>query len=232
MFSDPTTKQGIIQDIDFLVDTDNNTYSLENKTRNINRALDWVTGLIIGSDGDWQWDDTNYTNLPIGTANITANQQDYSFANEHLYINALEIKTPTGEWNTLDPIDLYKQNNGDITDFEKVTGTPKYYDKVGNSIFLYPTPNYTSTSALKAHSQRKAQPFLPNDTTKEPGFAPHLHRYLSISASYDWAVAKEHGKQGWLLQEKTRYEQMIKDFYSKRSKDYKPRLIPARQNNK
>ena len=106
MFSDPTTKQGIIQDIDFLVDTDNNTYSLENKTRNINRALDWVTGLIIGSDGDWQWDDTNYTNLPIGTVKSQLISKTIHFANEHLYINALEIKTPTGEWNTLDPIGL------------------------------------------------------------------------------------------------------------------------------
>lgn len=61
-------------DVDFLVDTDSNTYSVVDKTRNFNIALDELTGIIIGCDGTWQWDDTNYTDLPIGTSTLTTSQ--------------------------------------------------------------------------------------------------------------------------------------------------------------
>lgn len=223
-------------DVDFLVDTDTNTYSATDKLRNFNIALDEVSGIIVGCDGEWQWDDTNYTDLPIGTANLVANQEDYSFADDHLVINAIEIKDTTGEWRRLKPIDLYpeynQQSKPSITDFMSTPGLPEYYDKVGDSIFLYPAPNYSQSASLKAFFQRKADPFVIGDTTKKPGFASHLHRILSISVAYDWAVAKQHSKLNWLLNEKNRYVAMLKAFYTVRTKDQAKRLRPNIENNK
>jgi len=230
---DYTTLQA---DVDFLVDTDTNTYSVADKTRNFNIALDEVSGIIIGCDGEWQWDDSNYTDLPIGVATLTAGQQDYSFADEHLFINAIEIKDINGNWTRLKPIDLYPEYNlqskSSITDYMSTNGVPEYYDKVGDSIFLYPAPNYTQAASLKAYFQRKAEPFTTADTTKKPGFANNLHRFLSISVAYDWAVAKQHAKQNWLLNEKNRYITMIKQMYSKRDKDVRPKMKANVENNK
>lgn len=230
---DYTTLQA---DVDFLVDTDSNTYTVADKTRNFNRALDEVSGIIIGCDGEWQWDDTNYTDLPIGTANLVANQQDYSFADDHLVVEAIEIKDTNGKWIRLKPIDLYpeynQQSKSSITDYLSTPGVPEYYDKVGDSIFLYPPTNFSQASSLKTFFQRKADPFTTGDTTKKPGFANHLHRFLSISVCYDWAVAKQHSKLNWLLTEKNRYIQMIKAFYSVRTKDKAKRLRPNIENNK
>jgi hypothetical protein len=226
----------LIADVDFLVDTDSVIYPIIDKTRNFNLALDEVTGVIIGCDGTWQWDDSNYTDLPIGMTGLVVNQQDYSFADEHLAIEALEIKDATGAWKRLKPINLYPEYNealrGSITSFMSTAGTPEYYDKVGDSIFLYPTPNYTQVNSLKAFFQRKAQPFVVSNTTKQAGFANHLHRYLSICVAYDWAVAKQHSKMNFLLNEKERYKKMIMDFYTKRIKDETKRLRPAYQNNR
>lgn len=230
---DYTTLQA---DVDFLVDTDSNTYTVADKTRNFNRALDEVSGIIISCDGEWQWDDTNYTDLPIGTASLVANQQDYSFADDHLVIEAIEIKDTNGKWTRLKPIDLYpeynQQSKSSITDYLSTAGIPEYYDKVGDSIFLYPPTNYSQAASLKTFFQRKADPFTTSDTTKKPGFANHLHRFLSISVCYDWAVAKQHSKLNWLLTEKNRYIQMIKAFYSVRTKDQAKRLRPNIENNK
>ena len=228
--------QDLQADVDFLVDTNSVIYTVADKTRNFNLALDELSGVIIGCDGTWQWDDSNYTDLPIGVTSIVNNQQDYSFADEHLTIEALEIKDASGNWTRLKPINLYPEFNealrGSITSFMSTPGMPEYYDKVGDSVFLYPIPNYTQAESLKAFFQRKADPFTTADTTKEPGFAKHLHRYLSISVAYDWAVAKSHPKMNFLLNEKERYKKMIMDFYTKRIKDEVRRLKPLYQNNK
>jgi hypothetical protein len=230
---DYTTLQA---DVDFLVDTDSNTYSVANKTRNFNIALDELTGIIIGCDGTWQWDDTNYTDLPIGTSTLTASQEDYSFAYEHLYVEAVEVKLTTNEWRRLKPIDLYpeynQQSKTSITDFMSTPGIPEYYDKIGTSIFLYPAPNYTQAASLKVFFQRKANPFETTDTTKKPGFANHLHRYLSICVAYDWAIGHNNAKVAYLLSEKNRFTQLIKNFYSQRVKDETRKLGVIQQNNK
>lgn len=227
---DYTTLQA---DVDFLVDTDSNTYTVADKTRNFNRALDEISGIIIGCDGSWQWDDTNYTDLPIGTADLISNQQDYSFASELLVLEAVEIKDTNGKWKRLKAVDLYPDyNQMSITDYMSADGLPEYYDKAGDSVFLYPAPNYSQTASIKVYFQRKAEPFTTSDTVKQPGFASHLHRFLSVSVAYDWAVAKQHSKMNWLLNEKNRYIQLIKDFYSKRVKDVRKRLNVLQQNNK
>lgn len=219
-------------DTDFLAGTSSATYRIADKTRNANLALDEITGVIIGCDGTWQFDDTNYTDLPIGSTNLIINQKDYSFNDEFLTIESVEIKDNSGNVIKIKPKDLYQEDVDSITDYSESTGTPKYYDKIGNSIFLYPSPNYNSTDGLKVYFQRKMDRFEITDTTKEPGFASHLHRFVSICMSYDWAVAKQHLKMNWLLTEKNRYIDLIKKHYSKRQKDEKFRLRVIQQNNK
>ena len=218
VYNDIITKQGLVQDVDFLVDTDSVTYIIEDKTRNFNLALSEITGLIIGCDGTWQWDDSNYTDLPIGTTSLQSSQVDYSFNDVFLSMEAVEVKDQHGNWKRLKPIDLYPDYNREsktsITDYLKTPGAPQYYDKIGSSVFIYPPANYTQTDSLKTFYQRKASEYTISDTSKQAGFAPHLHRVLSLSVAYDWAVSKQHAKLNWLMQEKERYKKMIKDFYS------------------
>ena len=80
VFSDSSTKQGLVEEIDFLLGTDATDYPTAQKTRNINRWFDRVISLILQADAKWEWDDTNYTDLPIATASLVANQQDYSIS--------------------------------------------------------------------------------------------------------------------------------------------------------
>jgi len=61
--------------------------------------------LIITADGTWQYDDTNYTDLPIGTGTLVEAQQSYSFASEYLEIEIVKVKDIDGNWRTLDLVD-------------------------------------------------------------------------------------------------------------------------------
>jgi len=241
------TYSDILSDIDFLVKSDSITYPIAQKTANVNRALDNVVSAILGADGRWQWDDTNYTDLPIGVTDLVANQQDYSFDTEYLVLTRLEVKDSNGKWQYLTPIDQndlnystfnYRDNvpgyvavtGQSLTDFLNTPGIPLYYDKLASSVFLYPKPNYTSTGALKAYFQRKADYFTVSDTTKEPGFAKHLHRYLSLSAAYDFALTNGLAKAGTLKQELLALEQKITEFYAYRPKDEKVIIRPHIEN--
>jgi hypothetical protein len=232
-FNDSSGGQGIVQDVYFNVHANSTTYLIADLTRNANAALDKVVSLILGADGRWQFDDKNSTDLPIGTTNLVANQQDYSFDTEYLVILDVICSDQNGNDIRLIPIDnadLGKEEA--LTQFMNVAGTPQYYDKVGDSILLYPKPSYSYTGGLKAYFQRKISYFSTSDTTKEPGFAKHLHKYISLFASYEYARTKglkvaEQLKRDMLFYEGNGSDPgEIRRFYSYREKDDRKVLRP------
>src|SRR3990167_10209293 len=172
-FSDATTYDGIVQDIDYLLfgsSTATSPYPIADKTRNINRHFDDVVSLILQSDGTWKWDDDNQTDHPIGTITLVNNQQDYELAGgTYLKVQRVEVKDINGKYNLLQPIDEKDVQNQALTEFQGTAGRPIYYDKLGEYLFLYPKPSTASVTAsagLKVYYQRLPSYFLTTDTTK------------------------------------------------------------------
>jgi hypothetical protein len=229
IFSDTSTKQGIVEDIDFLCDTDTTAYPLAQKVRNVNRWYDRMTSLLLDADGRWQWDDTNWTDLPVGVATLVNDQQDYSVftavpssGQDYLKITRVEVKNASGNWVLLKPIDQVDVYDQSLTDFLKTSGMPQYYDKVGASIMLYPKPatNYvTLTGGLKVYFQRAPSYFSASDTTKQPGFPSLFHRYLSYGASFDYCVKKQLPQKADLEKSILEMEDAVKTFFVLRNKD-------------
>ena len=233
VFSDTTNKQGLIQDIDFLVNSDDQSYPIEDKTRNINRAYDEAVSLILQADGRWEFDDQNYTDLPIATTNLVAGQQDYGFDDRFLIVDRVEIKDAGGNWHAILPIsqaDVIRDGSS-LTQFLGNPGQPQFYDKIANSIFLYAAPSYNSTGGLKVYFQRNIRYFTPTDTTETPGFNPQFHRLLSAKAALDFAVAKNlpqglpHGRvPNALTTMIERLENNLQEYYTRKSKDENIRI--------
>lgn len=219
VFSDTTTKQGIIEDIDFNCDSDTNTYPVADKTRNVNRAMDKAVSLIFDSDGIWEWDDSNQTDLPIATTSLVSSQADYSFAVTHLKITRVMVKNSSGKWQIVQPFDITEDASLTFLQDNNNVGTPMMYDKRANSIFLSPTPNYASSGGLKIYFQRPSTYFTVADTTKEPGFAAIFHRYLSLCASYDFCAVKGLPKASQFKNDIKEMETAIQKFYGKRNRD-------------
>jgi len=201
-FNDTSTKNGLIQVCEDEIfgsygDISSNTDRLYQFTRLINEALNRVTSLIFRSDGRWQFDDQNNTDLPIGTTDLVttvgSEQQDYGIAVTHLKILGVEVKDVSGNWIQLQPIDQADLMDNSVTDYLKTAGLPRYYDKIGNSIFLYPKPkatSVTSTAGLKLRFQRPPSYFVYTDTTKVPGFNSLYHSLVALIASRDYAISK------------------------------------------
>lgn len=235
VYNDVIGKQGIVQDVYFEVNANSVSYPIEDLTRNANSSLDNVFSMILGSDGRWQFDSTNATDLPIGTTNLVNGQIDYSYDPTYMVIKSMEVSDTNGNWIRLTPIDnddLLRQQA--MTQFANGGGTPVFYDKMGESILLYPTPNYNLVNGLKAYFQRNIDYFTTTDTTKEPGFARQLHKYVSLFCSYMYACAKGLPKQGELAKRLEFYEGNklrggndpgeFARFYSYREVDEKPRI--------
>src|SRR3990167_3845779 len=148
-----------------LTDSDTTSYTAADLLRRVNSALEILVGKIINADGTWQYDDTNYSNLPVGTGNLVSGQSSYSFSAEYLDILEVDILTTGGIYQRITPFDPSELGMSFDEWVGSATGTPPngfppYYDKVGDSIRLDRSPTATHatlTAGLKVRFKRTAK---------------------------------------------------------------------------
>lgn len=238
-FSDTSAqKDGLLQACEFKL-FGNNSYGtitgspdkLATFTRLLNRALDRVTVILMNSDGRWKNDDTTYTDYSIATADLVSGQQDYPLAVEHIKILRVECKDNNGDWVKLTPIDE-KDVQTALPEFLDDNAIPMYYDKVANSVFLYPATNYASSLGLRVYYQRPPNYFVTTDTTKVPGFASTFHDILVSIACFEYAKDQTLANRNDFALEVKEKEQSIKMFYLQRDQDDTPALTRLKRNYK
>lgn len=230
VFSNTTTKAGIIQEIERLTDVGQTYISgdatrLAETTATINRVNHRVWHTIFMSTGNWQYDDGGYTDLPMATTNLVSGQSLYALPSDALTIQRLEVKDAAGLWVELTPITKEMISQG-VDEFMKDNGPVQYYRLINNTVELFPAPNYASTGGLKAYFDRDSVDFATSDTTKTPGFASPYHEILPIKAAIEWYKVKQPQSPTLiqLQQDDLKLEKALKEFYGSRFKDYKPRI--------
>lgn len=206
------TVNELFSDIDFSCGSTSATYLSADKLRNCNIHYQDVARVIWESAGDWEYDDSNSTDFGIATANIVANQQDYELPATCQRLQRVEVD---GE--------LYKPIG--LHDMELATSemAGPYYDLVGRSIFLYPTPSANSTSGLKVFFDRDVTAL--DSVSDTPGFATAFHRILSLGSSIDFVRNQE--ERNHFIALKSRLENGLKRFYGKRNLQQPSRIKPA-----
>lgn len=193
---------------------------------NVNEALNRTVSVMMRADSRWEFDDSNFETLPVGTTNLQNSQADYNIASgSFLNLIRLEVKDPSGNWIFLNPISYEDKRGVAMTEWAKTEGMPRDYDKVGTSIILYPTPNYSSEAGLRAYFQRPPSYFTAGDADKEPGFNPLYHDILPVRASIDYCLANGLNNTMVSLENKlARLETDLVDDIAKRSRDEQPRM--------
>lgn len=181
-FNDTINEQGLYQDALYLTGANSTTFTIKDFTRFSNEAQNRAVSLIQENDRKWKWADSNNGTRDIGVTNIVSGQDNYTMEVYHLKIKEVRVLDKNGEWKTLTPKDRRL-----MTDTEKnASGNPVSYDVDGNSLMLYPTPDYSATAGLEIHYQGQPDKFNISDTTKKPGFCPLFHRLVSLYSSLDW----------------------------------------------
>lgn len=214
----------ILSKIHFYTKTNSTSFTDADVVIGINNKQERVESIILQSDGRWQFDDVNQTDLPIATTSLVTDQQDYSLPSTDIEITRIEVLDQTSNWTKLIPIDqadLYQQS---LTDYLKTSGLPIYYDKLGNSLFLYPKPSFTQSASLKVWFKRApvaitSASLTATSLTAQPGFNSMFHELIPLWVSYDYGIANGLTNVGLLMTEIQRLEQSIQDAYSLRDKD-------------
>jgi hypothetical protein len=231
LFSDTTTKLGLIQSCEMKLFGDNgygqisgNTNRLYQFTGRLNRAQDRFVQLAITSDGRWQYDDTNNADYPEATTNIVSGQRDYPLDVTVFEVESVSIISNGGTTYTLihpfDTTDSGMLSRTYIENNSTNTGTPLAYDKTANSIVFNCIPDYNATAGLKIRFKRGANYFVYTDTTKVPGLPALFHDYLALNASLGYAKDRTMVNQiNTLTPQVQEQENAIIDFFSKRSRD-------------
>jgi len=226
-FSNSANSQGILQDIDFLCNTNSTTYSVADKVRNINQAYHDVTRLIWESSDTWQFDDTNKGDIPKIITTLTAGTSQYAIPSTAQKIERVEIKNVNGDWNKLTQID-YNDIGVALPEYLSTNGMPIYYDLVGNYINLYPAPAttyVTESSGMAVYVDRDVTLFTSASTTACPGFASQFHRILSLGAALDFE--QDINKRNLFIAEKQQLSEGLKKFYSTRSIEGRTEIKPS-----
>ena len=225
-----------------LVDADTTSYTAALLLIRVNTAYEKVVAKILGCDGRWQFDDTNYTSFPIATTTLVNSQPDYTFDTAHLKIERVEVMDANGNYYPLEPIDLDDLGGIAPTEFHETDGRPYYYDKQGNSLVLYPAPDngvsVTLSAGLKVFFQRTADTFTSAQVstgTKVPGFASPFHHVLAYMAALPYAMSYKKDRVPMILDEikkvmgdeERKVTGTLEKFYGKRQKDERQILSVA-----
>lgn len=214
----------------FYTKTNASSFPAADMLISINTGYNRVGSLVLKSDDRWQWDDTNQTDLPIATTSLVSGQQDYSLASAHLTIDRVEIKNSAGAWTELQQIDQQQFKGSKqiaLAALFPTNGVPLLYDVSGNSVFLYPTPNYSQAVSLKLYFTRGPAEFTSADVstgTKQPGFNSLFHELIPLWVAYDYAVANGLSTANGFFAAIQLKEKALYDFYGLRNRDTRPRF--------
>ena len=207
-----------------LVDADSTSYTDALLLIDINSAYEEIAAKILGYDGRWQWDDTNYTDFPEGRADLVAGQKDYSFDTTHLKIERVSVLDANGDERYLTPLDR-RDLSLPWNEYFPTDGTPEFYDKEGISVILGPGPaagSVTLTNGLKVYFRRTADVFTAAQVTtgtKVPGFASPFHKLICYKAILDYAMSYKKDRVAGIMAMIKTLEDAMEDFYTKRDKD-------------
>jgi hypothetical protein len=228
----PTNKAiSLIADIDFLLSGNssvfNTAYSLDDRTRNINIVWDEAISELYKADPNHKWDDTTNSDLPVATLDLVGSQDHYALLDSALVVHRVRMKNNQGVMTTLSPC-----LRSELSDSELLsTGSPSKYYKVGGVVFPIPVPNYSAGDGVELEFQRGANYFTSSDTTKEPGFNPQFHQFLSVGASLRYAISNGmEEKVNFLTTEKEKIRNAMREHYQMRSPDERPKFRLVRGN--
>lgn len=213
-----------------LADATNASFPEATRLIYANSAQADIVGDIIGTDGRWQFDDTNHSNHPIATRTLTTSQQAYEFDDDFLKVQGVSVQDSAGNWHKLKSIDK-NDVSVDLAEYQSITGIPQEYDKIGDSIFLYPAPNYTQAASLKVHFQR-GPTTIASFGSNSPGIYTPKQIILAYMIALPYCQKYKQERVGLYEKKIMELRKDILDHYAKRAEDEKPGLRITNHSNK
>jgi|DEB0MinimDraft_6_1074348.scaffolds.fasta_scaffold32020_2 hypothetical protein len=210
-----------------LNETDTTSYPFSDFIRDYNHAHNRLATVIMESDASFEFHDFNYTDLPVETANLIANQKTYQFTKYHAQIVGIAVKdgndvTVPQIVDERDPYWLARFESGDTGE------TPTHVMFYGNGYHFYPTPSVNVTDGIYLYFQQTPQMEDDTVTTTEPGVSQLFQEYYPVATARRYS-----GRFGpkdafdYLYNEERLIEDSVRSYFEKRLAN-KPKKIAAK----
>jgi len=227
VYNDTTNLNGVIQEVERYINMGSTWISgdstrLKEFTSYANKVGHKIWHWIFLAQGLWKYDDSNATDLPQGTTNIVSGTDSYSLPSDALAISRIEVANSDGTYDRLRQL-IEDNIPGGIDEYSEGGGIPQEYLLIGNTIRLFPEPDYSYTNGLKVYFHRDSVDFAYDDTTQTPGFASAYHEAVPVGMAIEWLKIKNPTSSTlqFLREEWARFEKEITEFYTMRNKDIK-----------
>ena len=214
-----------------LVRVSSNSWPNNELLIDLNITLDNIGTLILGSQDEADFDDTNYPDFPIKYDDLVAGQQMYNYPSRLLDIKRMELALDGSNWRKAQPIDIAEIDSHTEDNVNNLfnTETP-YYDMQYGFFFLYPVPQVDVTAGIKIWISRNVKSFELAELvagTVEPGFDRPFHLMLSIGAAYEFAKTNRLDVQEVLKRDWDEMAVRLRKHYGNKNKDRHWQLKPA-----
>jgi hypothetical protein len=209
--------------ITFLTSLGTDIYLPADRLLAVNKYYDQLHSIILESQDEWDFDDSNATDLPIAATELTINIGTYALPSTIYRLNKVEINYGAGFIKAL-PLDLNETGLSEDEVLSRVSVESPRYRIFGQTIKLYPTPTATVASGLKLYFDREVAEFTSAEVTtgtKKPGLDRLWHDYLSIGASVDGAIKFSLSNLTSLETKLQDMENRIRKYYGEKNVDRK-----------
>lgn len=234
-FNGDANGQDIITLVNDYCNTNNVVFPLNEKTRAVNVASSKIWSEIFDSYAGWQYDDQNQVNLPEDVQTLTSGTSDYTVPSLSLSVIGIDMRVngaAANNWTKVYAATKEEIRQYGLSDlgFSQAAGNPFRYILIKDKVRLIPAPSYTQTNSLRISFDRGSIPFIPTDTTKEPGFASEFHYGLAIGGSLEWTRRNATDNYALLKEAYGEFVKDLKKYYAQRFKDNFPVKISFNDN--
>lgn len=223
----PGNGTGIVDEVNDICQSDNNSYPLTSKARRANAAMDRFFTLAFQADGRWSFDDINQTTAPLESINLVSGTEKYAldtFTSEIIKVLRVEVLDSNGTSRTVDQ--LLDEDHPLETSLVQTlsTGMPLYYRLFGKYIYLYPKPNYNSTNGLSLYFSRNKSAFVSTDTTKQPGIPSIFHQYICNLTALPYLLEFQKAQKNDIAALIEKDEHAIREYFMHRNEGERHRI--------
>lgn len=183
--------------------------------------------MILRDRGALEFDDINYTNLPIGTFSVSSDGVCKITEDEdgNIIETIHKVAYLVGSRYKDVPRETLGEGNQDVLTQSGSRDIPTSYYEVGNSI-VFPG---VSGGTAKIWFDRVHDKILTGDTTKEPGIPEAYHNLLAYRISLNYAIDKGLENENSILRRIGLEQEQLEQYEANRRVDeatvFEPEVI-------
>lgn len=208
-----------------ITNTTTNDYSDASLIRDLNQEMALIQIKVLTDRGVLEFDDSNYSDLPVATFTITAGTAWYKIIDDE---NSNKVLTKhkvailhNGSYTDIPRLQV-KEGNQDSLTSDDTAIVPSGYYEIGESIVFAETPSSSTTG--KVWFDRDMDFFATGDTTKEPGIPTPYHNLIAYRTAYNYALDNNLPNLDRIMQRVNQEEERMSLFEETRRGDESTRV--------